>query len=225
MKKLLLGSAILTVFLFSCSKDDDPAPGPAEKYMNITAGSTWNYSVTDLNNAANNSTYVLTSLNRDSAAAGKSYHVFSNSDGGNEYYNITGNDYYSLRALPLGVSDTILENLYLKDNLSANSTWSQDYSLNFGIPVTVTVTNKINATGLSKTVGANAYTNVIDVVTTISAPAITTIPGSSLTTDIHSYYAPKVGMIETDAKIDIVVPGFIDQHVNTQTKLTSSNIL
>lgn len=224
MKKLLFGSAILSLFLFSCSKDDS-TPSPAEKYMSITAGSTWNYSVTDLITAANSYTYTQTSTNRDTTAGGKTYHVFTNSSGGNDYYSITGNDYYTLQTLPLGVTDTILENLYLKDNVATGNSWSQTYSLNFGIPVDVTVTNKINASGLSKTVGSTAYSNVIDVVTTISAPAILAIPGSSLTTDIHSYYAPKVGMIQTDAKVDIVVTGLIDQHVNTQTKLTSATIL
>ena len=43
---------------------------------------------------------------------------------------------------------------------------------------------------------------------------------------LHYYYAPKVGMIENDTKIDLIVPFVsINQHTDTKTTLTSANIL
>ena len=227
MKKMLFGTLASCLILASCSKSDDPTPvaPAADKFMSLTAGSSWNYAFTDNNTPANNNNYTLTSTNRDSTAAGKSYHVFTNSNNGrNEYYNITGSDYYTLQAFSLGGTDTTLENLYLKDNAALNTTWDQNYTLDLGLPVGVTVTNKIVGKDISKTVGTKTFTGVIDVLTTINIPTLATLPGSSLTTDIHYYYAPRYGMIENDAKIDLDVPAAsITQHTDTKTTLVSAN--
>jgi len=227
MKKTILSALAAGFILFSCSKSDDPAPvnPAADKYMSITAGSTWNFAYTDNLDATNNGTYTLTSLNRDSTAFGKSYHVFSNSDGGNEYYNISSSDYYTLQAFSLGATDTTLENLYLKDGATVNTTWAQNYTIDAGVAVPVTITNKIQEKDITKVVNGTSYSGVIHVITTISAPTLTAIPGASLTSDILYYYAPKYGMIENDAKLDVVVPGLIDQHVDSKTTLTSATIL
>ena len=229
MKKTIFAALATAIILFSCSKSDDPAPvnPAADKYMSITNGSSWNYAYIDIADPTNNNNYTLTSTNRDTAAAGKSYHVFTNSGGGNEYYNISSSDYYTLQAFSLGTTDTTLENLYLKDGAAAGTSWAQNYSLNFGLPVDITITNKIQEKGISKTVGTITYSNVIHVVTTIAIPTLATLPGGgTITTDIHYYYAPKYGMIQNDAKIDLVVPLVsIDQHTNSQTKLVSATIL
>ena len=227
MKKTLLGALASFLILASCSKSDDPAPvnPAANKFMTFTNGSSWSYEFTDNNNAANNYLYNLISTNRDTTAAGKSYHVYTNSNGPNEYYNLTGSDYYTLQAFSLGTTDTTLENLYLKDAAAVNTSWSQNYTLNAGVPVSITVTNKIVATGLTRVV-AGTYTNVTDVLSTISIPTLASLPGSSITTDIHYYYAPKFGMIENDIKIDLVVPALtIDQHTDTKTKLIMATLL
>ncbi len=226
MKKTILACITAGFILVSCGKDDAPTPitPAAEKYMSITAGNSWNYAFTDNNNASNNRNYTLTSTSSDTTAAGKTYHVFTHSGARNEYYNITGSDYYTLQAFSLGATDTTLENLYLKDGAAVNTSWDQNYTINVGVPVGVTVTNKIQEKDLTKTVGAKTYTGVIHVVTTFSIPTLATLPGSSLTTDIHYYYAPKYGMIQNDAKIDLVVPALtIDQHTNTQIKLGTTN--
>lgn len=228
MKKTIFATFALAFIMVSCSKSDDPTPitpPAADNYMSISAGSTWNYAYLNNNDHSKDNNYTVTSLNRDSTASGKSYHVFSNSNGGNEYYNISSSDYYTLQAFTLGTTDTTLENLYLKDAAAVNTTWSQNYTLDAGVAVPITITNKIQEKDLTKIVAGNTYTKVIHIVTTISAPSLTALPGSSLTTDIHYYYAPKVGMIQNDAKIDIVVPTVIDQHVDTQTTLASATIL
>ena len=226
MKKILFGAFASCLFLLSCSKSDN-TPAAGDKFMSLSVGSTWNYQFINNITLASNA-YTLTSSSNDTAAAGKTYHVFTNSNGPNEYYNITGSDYYRLQAFSLGTTDTTLENLYLKDGAALNSTWTQAYTLTvMGVAVGVNVTNKIQEKGISKTVGTTTYSNVIHVVTTIAIPTLATLPGGgTITTDIHYYYAPKVGMIENDTKIDLIVPFVsINQHTDTKTTLTSANIL
>ena len=225
MKKILFGAFASCLFLLSCSKSDN-TPAAGDKFMSLSVGSTWNYQFINNVTLASNA-YTLTSSSNDTAAAGKTYHVFTNSNGPNEYYNITGSDYYRLQAFSLGTTDTTLENLYLKDGAALNSTWAQIYTINVaGIPggVGVTVTNKIQDKGNTKVVGTTTYSNVIHVVTTISIPALTGL--GTITTDIHYYYAPKFGMIENDVKIDLVSVALgLDQHNDSKTTLTSANIL
>ena len=229
MKKLLLITLVSSFILVSCSKDDDdPVPTPGtDKYMTSTVGSTWNYSYTDDNDPSNNDTYTVTSINKDTSANAKSYHVFTNSGSDNEYYNITGNDYYTLQAFSLAGTDTILENLYLKDNAALNFGWLQTYTVDVsGTDIEVRLTNKIEEKGITKTVGSTVYTNVIHIVTTIDIPILVTLPGSSLSTDIHYYYAPKVGLIQNDSKIDLVAPLLtLDEHTDVHTILQSATIL
>lgn len=227
MKKLLFVSLSACLLAVSCSKSDDPTPTPsAEKYMSTSVGSTWNYAFVDNLDNTNNSSYVVTSTNRDSTAAGKSYHVFTNSSGGNEYYNITGSDYFTLQAFSLGTTDTTIVNLYMKDDAVVNASWSQTYNLDLGLttPVAITLVNKIQEKGISKILGSTTYTNVIHVVTTISIPTVILL-GGTVTSDIHYYYAPKYGMIQNDAKLHIIVPGVLDQNNDSQTKLQSATIL
>ena len=231
MKKILFGALASIIVLASCSKSDDPDPvNPAAvKYMSVTAGSSWNYAYVDNNNSANNYTYTVTSTNRDSTALGKTYHVFTNSNGGNDYYNITGSDYYALQVFSLaGSADTTIENLYLKDGSAVGTSWTQTYTIDpgTGIPVAVNIINTIQEKGVTRVVNGISYSDVIHIVTTINVPTLTSIPQSSLTTDIHYYYAPKYGQIENDAKIDLVVPLLtIDDHTNVKTTLQSSAIL
>ena len=231
MKKVLFACISICSLAISCSKSNDPVtPAAADKHMSITAGSIWNYQYTDNTTPANSYSYVLKSSIGDTTASGKTYHVFTNSKTGkNEYYNITGSDYYRLQAFSLGGTDTTLENLYLKDGVVAGTSWAQNYTLAVtGVPggVAVTVTNNIQEKGISRTIGSTSYSNVIHVVTTITSATLATVPGSSLTTNIHYYYAPKYGMIENDSKIDLVVPLLtINQHTDTKTTLVSATIL
>ncbi|MEP7166250.1 MAG: hypothetical protein ABI741_16225 [Ferruginibacter sp.] len=227
MKKVLFACISVSLLAISCSKSDDPTPAGGEKYMSTTAGSTWNYQFTDNITPANSNNYTVTSSSRDTVASSKTFHVFDNSNGNSEYYNITASDYYTLQAFSLGTTDTALVNLYLKDGAAVNDNWLQSYTLDAGgVPVQVNVTNKIQEKGITKIVGTTTYTNVIHVVSTISSPTIASLPGSSLTTNINYYYAPKYGMIQNDAKIDLVVPLLtLDQHTDTQTKLLSATIL
>lgn len=210
----IAGTAILALLILgiSCKKKDSSNPEtPAEKYMNLSAGNTWTYeTVNNLTSLTTSNT--VTSSSRDTSIAGKNYHVFTNSSGAvNDYYNITGNDYYTFRNL-VALGSSSVEHIYLKDNTTAGTSWSQTITIApfSGVPTTVplTITNTIAEKNISRTVNGKTYTNVIHISTTLSSASL---PAGSLTTDIHSYYAPKYGLIESKTKI-------------TTTLLTGSNV-
>lgn len=224
MKKSVLPILALLAVAFSCKKSSsDPDTGTAAaKYMSFTANSTWNYQL--VNNATpSTSNYVITSTNRDSTINGNAYHVFTNSSGPNEYYFLTGSDYYTFRALGAGLGGSSIETIYLKDNSTVGTNWVKAVPITFaGVPVTVNVTNTIAAKGISKTVNGVTYTDVIQVTTTLAVPGLP--PGASITTDIQSFYARKFGMINNINKVTIVVPGFPTQTTDQLTNLTSADI-
>ena len=100
MKKVLLTVLTVSLLAVSCQKDDPDGPVvPPEpvQFMSLTAGSTWNYERVDKTAPATTTPYTLTSTSRDSAINSLSYHVFTTTDGGNEYYNISGNDYFTFQ--------------------------------------------------------------------------------------------------------------------------------
>ena len=87
----------------------------------------------------------------------------------------------------------MVETLYLKASAAVNTSWVQNYNITYsGLPLALTLTNKIVEKDISRTVNAKNYANVIHVSTSIS---IAGVPASSLTIDIQYYYAPGYGMI------------------------------
>jgi hypothetical protein len=220
MKKTIFACLSLALLAVSCKKDD-PAPTPvAEKFLTISNGSTWNYRVTD-NTASTTTDYTLTSTNRDTTINGKSYHVFTNSDGNtSEYYNVTGNEYFQFTSLSAQLDD--LELLYLKDNLAVGNTWSQSVTINGApFPLTANVTNTIQEKGGTLVVNGVTYQNVIKVKTDISVPGL---PAGSITTNIQRYYAPKFGEIKNDIEF-VINFGGVTQNSNSSTILMSANLL
>ncbi|MEO6720425.1 MAG: hypothetical protein ABIN67_08660 [Ferruginibacter sp.] len=225
MKKLIFSISVIALLGTSCKKDDTPTPTPpaADKYMSVTAASTWNYELTDNSAPAPVvKLYTVTSANRDSTINTKAYHVFTNSGGsGNEYYYIGGNDYYNFRSLPAAFGGANVENIYLKDNVLANNGWPQPYPITVnGISTTATLTNTITAKGLTKVVNSISYTDVIQVTTTI---AVVGVPPAALITDIQSFYAPKFGLIQSVNKINLNYLGAV-ANVNQTTILKSADI-
>lgn len=227
MKKASFWAIILlSSVVISCKKSNPtPTPPAAVKFMSLTAGSTWNYKLTNnLTVPAVVTNYTLTASSQDSVANSKTYKVFTSPGRPNEYYNITGSDYYTYRTLPASLGGSSVEVLYLKDNLAVGDTWSQTAPISVsGFTLNLTLNNKIAQKGISKTVNGIVYTDVTDVETTLS---VTGIPFAyTLTTDIHYYYAPKVGQIENKTKIDLTITGFPPNNFDQKTELQSSNIL
>lgn len=225
MKKLAILILFSSIFA-SCSKDNPGPPASGDAYMSFNAGSTWNYKMTDNSTGTpTSSTYTLVSTSRaDSIVNGISYHPFDRSTGGSEYYGVNGSDYYQLMALPADLGGQFVENLYLKPNVNAGTSWTQTSNVNIPgapFPLTLTITNTIQEKGISRTVNLFDYVNVIHVKTSLSVAGI---PPASLVTDIHSYYAPNVGLIENTTDIALDYMGLV-MNVNTQLLLQSATIL
>ena len=220
MKKVLFACISISLLAISCSKSDDPAPG-AEKYMTITTGSQWTYDVITnpgtpgATTAADTVTVSATDTTVEVGTANQRiYRIFNHKNGSKDYYNITGSDYYRFQVLPL--NNIQIQNLYLKDNVAIGISWSQTLSITvpgFPTAIPITVTNSVTEKGLTKTVNGNAYTNVINIKTDITSSGL---PPGAIVSDIKSYYAPTVGLIEGVYKITVSLAS-ID--VNTQTLL------
>ena len=206
MNKLLLASLFSAFFAISCKKSDDPVTPVIEKYMTLTAGSTWNYELINNTLPTTTTQYTLTALNRDSSIFGRSYRVFSNSNGPNEYYNITGDyDYYTYRTITSVIAAGQRVDLYLITGQAKGFTWSQNYGFSMGgFPQTLTLTNTIVDKGISKTVNGISYTNVIHIKTVLTS---TGLSAGAFTNDINSYYAPNVGLIENTTQAPLTLPG------------------
>lgn len=221
IKSLLFYSIFL--FAISCKKKENPVTPSQDNYLSTSSGSTRNYHQVDSSSSNPvNTTYTLTSTSRDSSVNGKTYHVFTNSTGNNQYLNVSGSDYYQLDSLPAGFGTGIFERLYLKDNAAVGTSWSQSLTVNLqGVPVPVTLTYSIAEKGITKIVNSKTYSDVIHVTATISS---TLIPSASLVTNINSYYAKKYGLIESSTKINLNYLGFVE-NVNIRMDLVSANIL
>jgi hypothetical protein len=219
--KTLLFPAFL-LFVISCTKSKT-ADMPQDKYLTTSTGSTWNYHETDSASPAPvNKDYTLTSTSRDTSINGKSYHVYSNSIGSNQYFNISGNNYYQFDSLPAGFGTTVFERLYLMDIASVGFSWNQTLMVTLsGVPVPFTLTYTIAEKGISRNVNGTTYPDVIHVTTGLHSSLI---PTASLITNIDSYYAEKYGLIETTNIIHLNYLTFI-QDINTETKLVSATLL
>jgi len=203
--------AVSTVFIFSgCGKDDTPTP--ATDYSPLTANSTWTYQT------STGTTYTLTSTNKDTTINGKTFHVFTNSNGGNNYMGKSGNDYYRFGVLP-GIAPNGFDETYLKDNLDVNGTWTvTQNAMAPGIPtpVPVNLTYTITEKGIQKVVAGKTFTNVIHVKLNISALGIQGGNG-----DV--YYSAGVGLIESTLVINANPAFGIEAYNQTQT-LTNYSI-
>lgn len=206
---------------FSCKKSDSGNTTPAESYMSFSAGSTWQFKQTD-NSTGLSTNYMLTSTSRDTSINSKSYHIFTNSNGNTQQYMaVSGNDYYEFRTLINSLSGNMVELLYLKGGAATGYSWSQSQTLNVsGLSVPVTVSYQIAETGGTRTINGTSYSKVMKVTASISSALV---PPTGLITDIQNYYAPKVGVIESNYKIDIDFSG-ITQHIDTKTILLSASI-
>ncbi|HEY9340676.1 MAG TPA: hypothetical protein VIQ23_03780 [Hanamia sp.] len=224
MKKNILYLLIAIIAFGSCEKKDNPEPNPPaeDTYINATAGSTWKYHETNSSSGtAQESEYTVTSSSKDTTINSRSYHIYNYSYGGSQYLNISGHEYYQYDSISGGLGQ-IFERLYLKDNVAVGTNWTQNISVSVpGLPfsVPVTITNTIAEKGIAKTVNGNNYTDVIHVSTSITSTSIPT----GLTSDIHSYYAKKYGLIESSAIVSLNFLGVV-QNINVVTKLNSATL-
>ncbi|MEO7524424.1 MAG: hypothetical protein ABIT58_10040 [Ferruginibacter sp.] len=216
MKKAIFALFSICLIAVSCKKSDpDPVAPVNQPFYNSVAGSNWIYEVrtqdpTTLDTIVTYDTSRVTSL--DTSIGSKVYDITEHNNGTHSYYNVTGNDYYQFQHVVIPATlDTSIEALYLKDNGAVGTNWSQQLSVNAGLPfpITITFASSIAETGLTKVVYGTTYNDVISVTTTLNAPGIT------INSNIKNYYARNIGLIQADYYIDI--PGVTT--VNNQTLL------
>jgi hypothetical protein len=222
MKAPITLFSLLVIMAASCKKSGtDDSQTSVEKYMSPTAGNSWTYETVN-NTTVSTTTNTVTCSNKDTVIGSRTYRVFKNSAGAaNDYYNISGNDYYTFRNL-VAFGSSSVESIYLKDNAAVGTSWSQIVTIApfSGVPTTIplTVAYSITEKGISRTVNGENYNNVIHTTTTLSS---TSLPAGSITTDIHSYYAPKYGLIESKYKISTTL--LTGSNVDQTTTLKSTN--
>ena len=221
MKIQLVLGILVTIIAGSCTDGGEPIVPSGTSYLTLTAGSSRNYELKNNTPPASTTNYTVTSTNRDTTINGRSYHVFSTSIGGSEYYTQSGGDYYTYQVLPITTGSSNVEILFLKDNVGVGATWvaaSAPITVpGVPFPLTININNTIAEKGLSKTVNGKSYTDVIHVTSVI---AVAGLPGGGVTSDIHYYYAPKYGLIENSVMLTSTVAPIA---VDTDTRLMSAN--
>lgn len=224
MKYTIFSLFLLAILGTSCNKEENPTPVASDNYMSNTATNSWSYELID-NIATSTTLYTVTSTSKDSVINSKTYHVFTNSTNSNEYYNISGNDYFQFRSLPATFGGSNVEINYLKDNGNVGTSWNQVFTATIsGFLTNVTLTNTIAEKGGSKVVNGNTYNNVIKVTSTFAVTISgIPLPAAALTTDIQNYYAPKYGLIQSINKININFSG-IDDRTDQQINLKSASL-
>nr|WP_294905540.1 hypothetical protein [uncultured Lacibacter sp.] len=215
MQKTLLFCTILFIVLTAgnCKKPSSPGQTDTTSYQPTTVGSEWNYTTTGTTASGPvNTSYKLTATSKDSSANGKTFRVFTNSAGANEYYVKVGNEYSRISSLA-SVTNSV-ELLYLKDNLTAGGSWSETKNiLVTGAPAAVDVSINYSIVGskFDTSFGGNDFKEVIRIKVTPSVPLLTFQENN-----ITYLFAKNVGMIANKVRLKSTMLGM---DVNTETKL------
>lgn len=203
--------AILSITIYTdCNKN------PLEPSLNFspsTAASTWTYVNTP------GGTFTLTSTNRDTTINSSSYHVYTSTAGGNTYMRKSGDDYY--RFGNIAAIGATIEELYLKQNLNVNESWTQTLPFTVpqlpGIPLVATLNYGVKEKGVARTVGTKSFTNVTHIRLDI------TVSNLGAVADGEFYYAAGIGLIENLINIKSIPLAGITASTSTQ-KITDYNI-
>ena len=201
---------VSSAFLFTQCKKDDTSPANATvNYSPLTVGSNWTYNFTE--NASAADTYTLTVTANDTTINGKKYNVLSTSDGsGNRYMAKIDSNYYRFASF---ADIGSFEELYLKDNLEVNGVWTNVVSINFqGFPVPLNLTYTVKEKGISHSVNANAYSDVIHI--RLDATALGSNIGGG-----DFYYAKDIGLIDNDISLS-----YLGQSYTSKEQLTAHQI-
>ena len=216
MQKTLFFSTILFIVLSAgnCKKPSNPDPGtPAATYQPTTTGSEWNYTTTGTTASGPvNTSFKLTATSKDSVANGKTFRVFTNSAGANEYYVKVGNEYSRISSLA-SVTNQV-EVLYLKDNLSAGASWSEVRNVTITgapFPVDVNINYTVIGSKFDTSFNGNSFKECIRIKVT------PTVPGLTINENNITYvFAKNVGMITNKVRFKVTM---LAMDVDTETKL------
>lgn len=218
MQKTLFFSTILFIVLTAgnCKKPSNPVPGtPAATYQPTTTGSEWNYTTTGTTASGPvNTSFKLTATSKDSVANGKTFRVFTNSAGANEYYVKVGKEYSRISSL--ASLTNAVELLYLKDDLSVGATWSEVKSVMItGAPfaVDVNITYSVVKSNFDTSFNGSDFKDCIRIRVKPTVPLLT------IDEDNITYlFAKNVGMIANKVRLRVTSLGV---NADTETKLVT----
>lgn len=220
MKKHFPLFVFAILLLIACQKQADTEPASADNYQPTKAGTTWTYEVYDNKTASSKGSFTVKALGTDTLIEGRTFKIFSNSGGNNDYYNQTGIEFRQHANFEAGTQKITL--LYLKD-APQGTVWTETKTVNFsGAPFQVTINYQILEKGISYSVpgGSLHFPNVIHVKATLGA--ITYVGGTIVPdSDFHYYYAKDLGRIFSHTKLKISVPPFVNIDEDTETRLKS----
>lgn len=223
MKKIFGFCIVLILSGCSCKKTVTPAVVVA--FMPLTTNSSWTYSTQTYAPTPATGSYTIKATAKDTVIATKTFKVFTNSTGPNEYYNVTGTDYFQLANL--AALNQTLELLYLKD-AAVGTTWAETKTINFpgvATPISLPLNYSITEKGISYVVGAKTFTDVTHVKITIGTLSVMGFPITPVS-DFNYYYARGIGRIYARTKLSISVPlAGININNDDELKLTSYTIL
>ncbi len=224
MNKLIVFCTILILSGCDCNKTVTEPPAPAT-FLPVTAGSSWTYSTQSYAPAPSIGSFTLKATAKDTMISNKTYKVFTNTNADNEYYSVTGTDYFQLGNL--AALNQRLELLYLKD-AAVGTTWTETKTITFpGVttPINLPLNYSITEKGISYTVGSKTFTDVTHVKITIGTLTVMGFPITPVS-DFNYYYARGIGRIYARTKLTISVPlAGININNDDELKLTSYTIL
>ena len=115
------------MFFLACKKEEDPKVVlPPTNFQPVTGGSAWTYAEYPVTNL-----YTTYCNGIDSVFNKKVYYEMFTTNSGYTWVRKENGIYYRL----VPDSDTVIEFIYLKDNVPAGSKWEKTYDLN-GFPTT-----------------------------------------------------------------------------------------
>jgi hypothetical protein len=221
-KNLLICTALVVILSAAACKKNNTAQPPADTgdYQPLTTGSEWTYTVTGTNAGV----FKISAVNKDSAISGRTYKVFANSAGANEYYYKSAGDYFRYNSIK-ELNNQLVEVLYLKDNLAKGQQWSElkTVTINVGaplgtVPVTVQFTFTVADKGIDYTVDGVTFKNVIKIT---AVPAFSVLVGGvpnsiPSTSDLQYFYAKNIGLIYSKTILTIPAASI---NASSETKL------
>jgi hypothetical protein len=196
--RVMVMAGIIFFMLTGCQKKDVEDKTP--NYTPSTAGSTWTYS------SNTGQSYTLTATDRDTVAMGRTYKVYSSTNGVNQYRTKQGSDYYRFGVLPV-IAPAGMEELYLKDNQDVATFWQTTQTFMApGIPIPLVATLKYTMVekGISRTVSGKAFSDVLHVRLDVTVSNLGSVGGGDF------YYANWVGLIESSLQLSAQGTQFVN---------------
>ena len=201
MKRGCLSLWSIAFFLFlgaACQKNFDFSSANAGgNFSPLTTDNNWTYKFTQGDSFSD--TFTLTATGKDTSINAKTYKVLSYSNGReNNYMAKIGSDYYNFTSFP-GSGSEKFEELYLKDNLPVNSTWTSSIAIAAGSAASDALVANLKMDEGSGTTLTDASDYRNNATTTGDPTWVTGVTGQALKLNGTSQYAT----VPDDASLNI----------------------